>query len=175
MLSIVYTFTMPKKETKKDIPQEPQPEEEKSSQQEVKKLYRSRTDTVIAGVAGGLGEYFSIDPVLIRLIFVMAAIFGGVGIPAYIVLWIILPEEPTDTIGSEETVKKNVNQMKERAESIAQGLRSDSSDTRTRTLIGALLVGLGVMFILDNFGFFRADLFWPLVLVVIGIFILRRS
>ena len=61
---------------------------------EVKKLYRSRTDRMIAGVCGGLGEYLSVDPTLIRLNFVFAALLGGPGIIIYIVWLLVVPEEP---------------------------------------------------------------------------------
>src|SRR5437762_10753784 len=55
------------------------------------RLYRSRSQKMIAGVAGGLGEYFDVDPVLIRLLFVVTAFISGAGILAYIILWIVLP------------------------------------------------------------------------------------
>lgn len=58
-----------------------------------KKLYRSKTDRMIAGVAGGLGEYFEIDPTLVRLLWVLF-LFTGAGFLAYILAWIIVPEEP---------------------------------------------------------------------------------
>jgi phage shock protein C len=57
------------------------------------RLYRSRSEKMIAGVSGGLGEYFDVDPVLIRLLFVVTAFISGVGILAYIVLWIVVPLE----------------------------------------------------------------------------------
>ena len=60
------------------------------------KLYRSRSQKMIAGVSGGLGEYFDVDPVLIRLLFVVTAFISGVGILAYIVLWIVVPFEGSD-------------------------------------------------------------------------------
>lgn len=60
------------------------------------KLYRSRSQKMIAGVCGGLGEYFDVDPVLIRLLFVVTAFISGVGILAYIVLWIVVPFEGED-------------------------------------------------------------------------------
>ena len=59
-----------------------------------RKLYRSRNERMIAGVCGGLGEYFNIDPTLIRLLFVFLALAGGPGLVAYIVLLIVVPEEP---------------------------------------------------------------------------------
>jgi phage shock protein C len=57
-----------------------------------RKLYRSRKDKVIGGVCGGLGEYFDIDPSLIRLLWVVVVFMGGSGVFIYIILWIVLPE-----------------------------------------------------------------------------------
>jgi phage shock protein C len=60
-----------------------------------KRLYRSSTSKMVAGVAGGLAEYFDIDPVIIRLVFIILAVAGGgSGIPIYIILWIALPLRP---------------------------------------------------------------------------------
>ena len=58
-----------------------------------KKLYRSRVDRKIAGVCGGLGGYFGIDPTLVRLLFVLGLIFVGGTLLAYIILAIVIPEE----------------------------------------------------------------------------------
>mgnify|MGYP001814888454 CR=1 FL=1 len=60
-----------------------------------KQLMRSN-DRMVAGVAGGLAEYFDIDPTLVRILFVLLTLFGGggLGILTYIVLWIIMPEPP---------------------------------------------------------------------------------
>lgn len=57
-----------------------------------KRLRRSTTDRKLAGVAGGLGEFFGIDATIIRIIFAFLAVFGGTGIVAYIILWILMPE-----------------------------------------------------------------------------------
>jgi phage shock protein C len=56
-------------------------------------LTRSNTQRMIAGVCGGLGEYFSIDPIIARLIFVLVTLTSGVGIPVYILLWILMPRK----------------------------------------------------------------------------------
>jgi phage shock protein PspC (stress-responsive transcriptional regulator) len=56
------------------------------------RLYRSTTDRKIAGVCGGLAEYFEVDPVLVRGIFVALAIAGGVGVVLYAVLWMVVPK-----------------------------------------------------------------------------------
>lgn len=59
-----------------------------------KKLYRSRTDRKLGGVCAGLGDYFDLDPTLIRLLTICLVVFGGTGLLAYIIGWIIIPEEP---------------------------------------------------------------------------------
>ncbi|AEM78923.1 MULTISPECIES: PspC domain-containing protein [Thermoanaerobacter] len=59
-----------------------------------KKLYRSRTQRMIGGVCGGIAEYFNVDPTIIRLIWAFLIIFWGTGLLAYLIAWIIIPEEP---------------------------------------------------------------------------------
>jgi phage shock protein PspC (stress-responsive transcriptional regulator) len=61
---------------------------------EPKRLYRSRANRVLAGVCSGVGYYFNVDPVIIRLLWVVFSIMGGAGVIAYIIAWIIVPEEP---------------------------------------------------------------------------------
>lgn len=61
---------------------------------ETRRLYRSRTDRQLAGVCGGLGEYFGIDPTVIRLLFVLFALAGGPGLILYIILALVVPEAP---------------------------------------------------------------------------------
>ncbi len=61
---------------------------------EPKRLYRSKTDRIIGGVCGGIGKYFELDPVLIRVLWAIAFFVGGAGLLAYILAWIIIPEEP---------------------------------------------------------------------------------
>ena len=61
----------------------------------VKKLYRSRDNKVIGGVCGGLGKYFNIDPTIVRVIFVILLLPGGLpGLIPYFILWIVIPQEP---------------------------------------------------------------------------------
>ena len=58
------------------------------------KLYRSTSDKMLGGVAGGLAEYFDIDPTIVRVLFVVLTLVGGGGILAYIILLIVVPEKP---------------------------------------------------------------------------------
>ncbi len=59
-----------------------------------KRLYRSRTDRQLAGVCGGLAEYFGVDPTIVRVLFVALALLGGPGLILYIILALIMPEAP---------------------------------------------------------------------------------
>ena len=61
---------------------------------EMHRLYRSRTDRMIGGVCGGLGKYLTIDPTVVRLIFVLALLLGGHGLLVYLILLLVVPEEP---------------------------------------------------------------------------------
>jgi phage shock protein PspC (stress-responsive transcriptional regulator) len=61
---------------------------------ETRRLYRSRTNRKLAGVCGGLSQYFNTDPTLIRVLFVVVAVLGGSGLLIYLLLWIVIPEEP---------------------------------------------------------------------------------
>lgn len=60
---------------------------------EQKRLFKSRDNRMVCGVCGGVGEYFNVDPTLIRLVWVLASLFGGSGLLAYIIAAIIMPEE----------------------------------------------------------------------------------
>jgi phage shock protein PspC (stress-responsive transcriptional regulator) len=64
------------------------------SEEEPKRMYRSRTDRVIAGVCAGLGKYFNVDPVLIRVIWLVLVLAFGTGILAYLIAWLVMPPEP---------------------------------------------------------------------------------
>lgn len=65
---------------------------------EYKKLYRSRKESMIAGVCGGLAEHFKIDPTLVRLLFVLFFFLGGCALLIYVIMWIIVPLAPATTV-----------------------------------------------------------------------------
>jgi len=74
----------------------------------MKRLYRSTTDRKIAGVCGGLAEYFNIDPTIIRVIFILLLLPGGLpGFVPYVILWLVIPYSPqkdhSNIIDVEET------------------------------------------------------------------------
>jgi phage shock protein C len=61
---------------------------------DVKRLYRSRTDRWLAGICGGIGLYLGLDPTIIRVLFVLFALVIGGGILLYLLLWIVIPLQP---------------------------------------------------------------------------------
>jgi len=73
----------------------------------MKKLYRSRKDTKIAGVCGGIAEYFNVDSNIIRLLAVLTIFFGGGGFIAYIIAWIIIPLEPVEDESSDKQTTRS--------------------------------------------------------------------
>jgi phage shock protein PspC (stress-responsive transcriptional regulator) len=78
---------------------------------EVKRLYRSRDDRMLAGVAAGLGKYFDIDPTIVRILFALSVFFGvGSGLLIYFILMLVVPEEP---LGGEVEVVETVETEEE--------------------------------------------------------------
>jgi phage shock protein C len=65
-----------------------------SAAAQTRRLYRSRTDRKLAGVCGGLAQYSNIDATLLRVLFVVLALLGGPGLVIYLLMWILVPEEP---------------------------------------------------------------------------------
>ncbi|WKZ31249.1 MAG: PspC domain-containing protein [Candidatus Dojkabacteria bacterium] len=85
-----------------------------------KRLTRSSSDKVIAGVCGGLGAYFGLDPMLVRVLFIVAAFFMGATFWIYLILWLILPLD-TAKSGS-DTVSTGANEMAEKANEVMKGV-----------------------------------------------------
>ena len=147
-----------------------------------KKLYRSVTDKMIGGVCGGLAEYFAIDPVIVRLIFVLAVIFGGSGILAYIILWIIIPQKPfiitpySTNAPSGDSQQSAEEKKSENSESKMNFANNNKTQSNRSIYAGAFLILLGGIFLLDNFvpRFHFGD-FWPVILIGLGIAIILNA
>ncbi len=63
----------------------------------MKRIFRSEEDRILAGVCGGVGEYFDIDPVIVRIAWIILTLVGGSGILLYILAWLIVPPHPWET------------------------------------------------------------------------------
>jgi phage shock protein C len=90
---------------------------------EKRRILRSRSERMIAGVCGGLAAYFNIDPLIVRLGFALLAMMNGVGIMLYLLLWLLLPNEDSVAADSRGQVRENVDEMRTTAESAAQRVR----------------------------------------------------
>jgi len=152
-----------------------------------RKLYRSRSDRMVWGVCGGLAKYFGIDSTIVRIIAVVLMLATGVGILAYIILAIVVPLENSKAAEPKDTIKENVEEMKETASELGRELRStlageegESEEVakirhRRRNALGIALIVLGILFLLgsfDLFWWFRWSTLWPLILVAIGVLII---
>jgi phage shock protein C len=148
-----------------------------------KKLYRSVTDKMLGGVCGGLAEYFAIDPVIVRLVFVLAVVFGGSGIFAYIILWIIIPQKPYiitpfnyEQTKQESNSEQNNDEKKNDNTSFNMNMPNEKTHNNRSIYAGAFLIFLGGIFLLDNFvPHFHFGDFWPLVLIALGFAIILNS
>lgn len=143
-------------------------------------LYRSETNKVIAGVAGGLGEYFNIDPTIIRILFVLMTVFGGSGIIIYLVLWLIMPSKSSLPKNSQEAIKDNLEDMKAQTQSFAHSISKPGSGSGDNSKFwwALLIIVLGFFFLLNNYDLLDINFgkLWPVILIIFGLFILvRRS
>lgn len=151
---------------------------QKESGSEYSRLYRSETDKVIAGVAGGLGEYFSIDSTIIRVLFVLLAVFGGSGVIVYIILWLIIPTKSSGSGLTSETIKSNIEDIKSTTQTIAHNIRPPKKRENSKFLWALMIIALGFLFLLNNYGILNSlelDRLWPLILIFLGLTIILRQ
>jgi len=119
-----------------------------------KRIYRSRTNSMIAGICGGLGEYLNVDPTIIRVVAVLLIIPDGIGLLAYIIGWVIIPRQP---------------------ETDAEVVAPEKSE-RSRLLPGLALILIGLIFLLNNLiPWFNIGYLWPLILIVLGVALLLKA
>jgi len=145
-----------------------------------KRLTRSVKDKVIGGVAGGIAEYFEIDPVIVRVLFVVSLFFHGAGFIAYIVLWIALPEANYALESSSITNVQNSNssesQMKQDDAASAYFKRLEEKKIKRNRNLGIVLLVLGCIFLADNFiPKIRIADFWPIILIALGLSMLLKA
>jgi len=142
-----------------------------------KRLYRSAKSKVFGGVAGGIADYFDIDPIIIRLLFVIIAFAGGGGAIVYLILWIALPLEPltpfTMNMGPGEP-QDTGNPDAQPAADYSTGSPSPFTlpvkpENRNSLIGGIVLISLGIIFLANKYipNINLSDL-WPLLLVVLG-------
>lgn len=150
-----------------------------------KKLYRSRKDYMIAGVCGGIAEYFDIDSTLVRLLTVLVVLIGGAGVIAYIIAWIVIPKNP-DQISDEafeerEKVKEKIKKgAKEVIEEVKEHFESEEpshkSEKNRRILGGIIVIAIGLTFLLNSlFPWVGWGRLWPVILIAVGTIIMIQA
>lgn len=137
-----------------------------------KKLYRSVNDRVFAGVCGGIGEYFAVDTVVIRLLWVVFTVMGGAGLIAYIIAAIIVPLNPVGgTISGSYSGTEGQSSSEHQSGSEHQGSKGNS------VVLGIILLLFGGFVIVKDFiPWIPRDILFAAVLIGLGIFfIVKRN
>ncbi len=137
-------------------------------------LFRDVDNATIAGVCAGIANYFKIDVVIIRAIFIVMFLFGGFGFPLYIILWIIVPKANSTidklrmrgkaiTVGSvREEVENAGNRLTKETNKISNRLRNDDTIHRRVSSIGRLIS------VLFGTGLILFGLFWLVMILIFG-------
>jgi phage shock protein PspC (stress-responsive transcriptional regulator) len=148
-----------------------------------RRLYRSRTDTILGGVAAGLATYLDTDPALVRIAWaILVPLTGGAALVAYIVAWVVVPEQPVDdaaepdTLSAAEETTDPVTGERIAPAATTAPAASRSIDARAGIVVGIGLVLIGLWFLLREYlPDIDWGLIWPLVVVGIGAAILVTS
>lgn len=140
----------------------------------VKRLYRSNHNRVIAGVCGGISEYFQIDPSLVRILFILTGMFGA-GLLVYIVAMFIMPKEedvfrqgyrPDENEWGRESFDDGFEKYRPEPKFSAE---------KSKLVIGVGFILFGVIFLFKQlFPWFHMDFFWPLLIIAIGLFLIFK-
>ncbi|EKD91540.1 MAG: hypothetical protein ACD_30C00002G0037 [uncultured bacterium] len=154
------------------------PTKEKPNNLNSQRLHRSETNKIIAGVAGGIGEFFDIDPTIIRIIFVLLTIFGGSGILIYFILWIVMPSSTNTSEITKDTLKENLQDLKNTTQKFTHTISRPTTKDDSKFWWALFIIILGFLFLFNNLGIFQFQefgRFWPVLLVLLGLSILLRS
>lgn len=132
-----------------------------------KQLYRTKKNSIIAGVASGLAEYFEIDAVIVRAIFIITALAWGTSIVIYIILWIIIPRE--------KQIKEEQPEMIDETLFEAYEIERQNKRENRRIAAGIFLIILGGFIFIDKiFPWFDLGNIWPVILIILGILVLLK-
>jgi phage shock protein C len=151
------------------------------------RLYRSRTDRMLFGVAGGMADWFDLDPSLVRIVWALLILAGGVGLPLYIIAAIVIPEEPIgfsrSTMASADASGPATGGSGAGAAGSGTSLDPDRSARRQARraaraerlgngggaiLFGLILIALGGWFLIDRYLHIDSAIAIPGILIVLG-------
>lgn len=170
-------------------------------QQAAPQTFRRGKDRILGGVCSGLAEGLRIDPLWVRLGFVLLAFLQGVGLLVYIVLWLVMPEQ----VEGQDATRSGFDSMSADLKRMGGELRSQFSSTpkpaptqqqpgpsdttptssnapaatpataRTSIGLGVVLVAVGLILLGANTGFVQWSVIWPSVLIILGVLLLART
>ena len=151
------------------------------------RLYRSRSDRMLFGVAGGMADWFDLDPSLVRLVWALLVVAGGVGLVLYVIAAIVIPEEPLGAAGPAEGAAATAAaagpptagatpgaddwEARRQARRAARAQRGNSGGI----VLGLILIALGAWFLIDRFLNIDAAIVVPGILIVLGAALLLGS
>ncbi len=137
---------------------------------QTKKLYRSKKDQIIFGVCGGLADYFEIDPLIVRLVFVALLFGGGAGLIIYLLFALLMPVKDSFKVNN---VEELIVETKGKTKKVSQNL----DNYNFSFLLGAFLIVVGISLFFANFWPFNFLIinFWPLLLILIGLIIVFKK
>lgn len=141
--------------------------------EKIKKLCRSKTDRVIFGVCGGLGEYFDMDSNIFRLLFILLTLTGGAGILIYLISAIMIPAEPGEHAKSgKQEIKEFVAEIRDKAGDAMKEIKRESS--WRRNFLGSLLIVIGIILLSKQifpfyFSWLGWGIVWPILILLLGV------
>jgi phage shock protein C len=136
-----------------------------------KQLFRSRTNKKIAGVCGGIAEYFNIDPTVVRLIWVLFTLTYGIGFVAYIVAVIIIPEQNTGNFGFSQGQNQETNHQEPNSDAHRGKVNFDG--TRSSIILGIILILVGILLLGGHYiTWLSLRQLWPVIFIVVGVLII---
>ena len=146
-----------------------------------RRLTRDTKNAVLGGVCAGIANYFSVDPVLIRLAFILMVVLNGFGLIAYVVGWVVMPRgegeaAPSGAAGATDPAGRIVESVRQAGEKVADGFqRLPDQKGRGSAMAGTVLIVLGTIFLLDRMSWWhwpywaRFSNLWPLILIAVGV------
>jgi phage shock protein C len=146
-----------------------------------KKLYRSKSDRVIFGICGGLGEYFEVDSLILRILFILLTFTGGSGIVIYLILAVIIPNSEGKKVKSKE-IKEVISDTQEKTQDLAERIKENSNWIKNvKNVIGLVIVSMGLnilfeqVFSINLFSYINWGIVFSLIAVAIGVVIIVNN
>jgi phage shock protein C len=148
-----------------------------------RKLMRDTHHAIFGGVAAGFGEYLDVDPVIVRLGFVLLAFVHGLGVLFYVACWLVMPARAVATPAGEPPLAgAGFEAVRETGARLAAEVRQAAPDaTAAQLAVGSLLVLMGTLLLAHNLDWLhwphwmRFETLWPLLLVALGLGLVAKS